>query len=86
MAVTFRDEPYAAKDMDFVRFLVLDARGQLVTVGDAQPIQDGLWQVVLDPEQTADLVVGSSRLEVVAVSKLVSIPTSGRFAFVVVPP
>jgi len=86
VAVSFRDEPYAAEDMDFVRFLVLDARGQLVTVGDAQPIQDGVWQVVLDPEQTADLVVGSSRLEVVAVSKLVSIPTSDRFAFVAVRP
>lgn len=86
VAATFEEEPYAVEDMDFVRFLVLDAKGQLVAVGDAQPVRDGVWQVVLTPEQTAGLEVGSSRLEVVAVSKLVSIPTSERFAFVAVGP
>ena len=86
VAVTFKGEPYAAEDIDFVRFLVLDARGELVNVGDALPIEDGLWQVVLTPEQTAGLEIGSSRLEVVVVSRLVSIPSSGVFPFVALGP
>ena len=84
VAVTFEGEPYAVEDVDFARFLVLDARGQLVIVGDARPVQDGQWQVMLTPEQTAVLEVGSSRVEVVVVSRLVSIPTFDRFPFVAV--
>ena len=65
---------------------MLDALGELVNVGDALPIGDGLWQVVLTPEQTAGLEIGSSRLEVVVVSRMVSIPSSGVFPFVALGP
>ena len=84
--VTFRGEPYPVDDVEFARFLLLDARGELVTVADAQPTSDGMWEVNLTSEQTADLEIGSTRLEVVVVSKLVSIPSFEKFAFVTVGP
>jgi hypothetical protein len=65
---------------------VLDARGELKTMGDAQAVQDGIWQVTLTPEQTADLEMGSSRLEVVVVSSVVSIPSFAQFPFITVRP
>jgi peptide/nickel transport system substrate-binding protein len=85
-AVTFKGQPYPVGDVDFVRFLVMDARGELATVGDAQPVRDGLWQVALTPEQTAGLAVGSTRLEAIVVSRLVSIPSSDSFSFVTIRP
>jgi peptide/nickel transport system substrate-binding protein len=84
--VNFSGEDYATGDVEFVRFLVLDARGELRTTGDAQPVQDGMWRVVLTPEQTADLEMGSSRLEVVVVSSVVSIPSFAQFPFVTIRP
>ena len=50
------------------RFLVLDARSELAIVADAQATRDGRWEVVLTPEQTANLEIGSTSLEVVVVS------------------
>ena len=84
--VTFRGEPYPVDDVEFARFLLLNARGELVTVADAQPISDGMWEVMINPEQTTDLEIGSTRLEVVVVSRLVSIPSFEKFSFVTVGP
>ena len=84
--VKFKGEPYAVDDVELARFLVQGARGELLTVADAQPVQDGIWQVTLTPEQTGALGIGSSSLEVVVVSKLVSIPSFARFSFVTVNP
>jgi peptide/nickel transport system substrate-binding protein len=86
VAVTFQGVPYAMDDIELARFLVLDARGELVVVADAQPQSDGLWEVALTPEQTADLETGSTRLEVVVVSRLVSIPTFATFSIVTIGP
>lgn len=82
--VTFKGEPYAVKDIDFVKFLIFDAQGQLALVGEAQVVRDGLWRVVLSSEQTAKLAAGANRLEVIAVSKLVSIPVTSEATFVTV--
>ena len=82
--VTFEGGPYPADDVEFVRFLLIDARGELVTTADAQPGSDGMWEAMITPRQTAGLEVGSSRLEVVVVSKLVSIPSFEKFSFVTV--
>ncbi|MFQ6028594.1 MAG: ABC transporter substrate-binding protein, partial [Dehalococcoidia bacterium] len=84
--VTFEGEPYSVEDVELTRFLLLDARGELITVADAQPARDGRWEVILTPEQTADLEIGSTSIEVVVVSRLVSIPSFDRFSFVTVGP
>ncbi len=84
VTVTFKGEPYAVKDIDFVKFLVFDATGQLALVGEAQAVHDGLWRVALTPEQTAKLAAGGNRLEVIVVSKLVSIPSTEETTFVTV--
>ncbi len=79
--VTFKGEPYAIKDIDFVKFLLFDARGQLAVIGAATAVHDGLWRVELSAEQTTQLAVGANRLEVIVVSKLVSIPSFEEVIF-----
>jgi peptide/nickel transport system substrate-binding protein len=82
--VTFKDKPYAMKDIDFVKFMVLDAKGDIAVVADATAVKDGEWSISLTADQTNKLAPGSNRLEVVVVSKLVAIPTAESFSFVTV--
>jgi peptide/nickel transport system substrate-binding protein len=84
LAVTFEGEPYAVEDVDNVTYLVLDASNNVAIQGEAEAVADGEWQVVLDAEQTGALPVGANSLEVVVVSNLVAVPTSGSFEFVTI--
>ncbi|MDX1665428.1 MAG: ABC transporter substrate-binding protein [Candidatus Promineifilaceae bacterium] len=77
--------PYPVADVASVQYLLLDATGNIVTTGDAEALEDGLWQVVLSEEISEALEAGSNLLEVVVVSDLVAIPSSGGIEFVTVP-
>ena len=80
--VTFHGEAYPAEELAQVKYLLFDATGALVTVGEAEAVADGQYMVTLSAEDTAKLAEGSNKLEVVVVSKLVSIPTFTSFQFV----
>jgi peptide/nickel transport system substrate-binding protein len=80
--VAVRGEPYPRKEVEFVKFLVFDARGRLAFTQEAEAVRDGEWRAILTPEQTGQLDVGSNRLEVVVVSRAVSIASSDSFTFV----
>jgi peptide/nickel transport system substrate-binding protein len=77
--------PYAVDDIDSVTYLLFDATGTQVGVGQAEAVEDGLWQVSLGGDMTESLVEGSNRLEIVVVSKLVALPSLGSFEFVTAP-
>jgi len=82
LAVTFKGDAYPMDQVDSVKFLVLDATQTVAVVGEAEAVADGQWKITLTPEQTGALSVGANSLEVVVVSKLVAVPTSGSFDFV----
>ena len=83
--VTFGGAPYPVDDIDNVKFLVLDAEGTVAHVGEAEAIEDGMFEVVLDAEITGALTAGSNRLEIVVVSKLVAVPSTDALTFVTAP-
>lgn len=83
--VSFKDAPYAIDGINEVKYLVFDARGELVHTGPATAVEDGLWQVTLSAEETANLEAGANRLEVAVVPIAVSIPTFATVEFVTVP-
>lgn len=80
--VTFDGEPYPADAIDEVKYLVINARGEIALTGVAEEVGDALYEVSLSADDTAQLVVGSNRLEIVVVSKIVSIPSFESFEFV----
>ena len=82
--VTFNDEPYAAADLESVKYLVFDSNNNLVTSGDAEFVADGQYQVTLGTDVTSGFEAGANRIEVAVVSKLVSIPSFSSFEFVTV--
>jgi len=80
--VTFNEEPYAVADIDNVKYLVLDAKGEVAYVGAAEAVEDGLWKIELSADVTGKLEAGSNRLEVVVVSKRVALPSTDSLTFV----
>lgn len=77
--------PYPVADIDGVNYLLYNANGELAAEGAAEAVEDGLWQVVLGADVTGGLPEGSSRLDVVVVSKLVAIPRVVSYDFVTAP-
>jgi len=82
--VSFQGKPYPARDVDFVRFLVFNARGQLVDLANAEQAGEGVWKAKLTAKQSARLQAGSNRIEAVVVSRLVAMPSFKTFWFVTV--
>jgi peptide/nickel transport system substrate-binding protein len=80
--ITFEDAPYLTADLDQVKFLVLDAKGEVAYVGAATAVQDGKWQAVLPKDVTGKLSAGANKLEVIVASKRVAVPTFGSIQFV----
>lgn len=83
--VDFAGEPYPLDDIDNVKYLVIDATGNVAYVGEATPVEDGYFEIVLDADVTGDLEAGSNRLEVVVVSRLVAVPSTDAITFVTAP-
>jgi peptide/nickel transport system substrate-binding protein len=86
VTVTTTDgQPYANADINQVRYLLYDATGAVVSIGDASAAGDGKYQVTLGPDITSKLVAGSDKVEVAVVPIPVAIPTYASLDFVVVP-
>jgi peptide/nickel transport system substrate-binding protein len=83
--VTFKDAPYPAKDIAKVKFLVFNAKGEMVGTGDAVLVEDGKYQVILTAEITKLLEAGANKLEIAVSPLIVSVPSFGVFEFVTVP-
>lgn len=81
--VSFEGEPYPSDEISEVKYLLFNASGQLVASGEAEAAGDGAYQVVLDAATTSSLETGASRIELIVVSKLVSIASFAPFEFVV---
>lgn len=80
--VTFKDQPYPAEEIKEVKYLLFDASGALVATGAAEAAGDGQYTIKLAADVTSKLAEGSNKLEVIVVSKLVSLPTFTSFQFV----
>jgi peptide/nickel transport system substrate-binding protein len=80
--VTFQDQPYPVGDIDMVKFLIVDASGELAYAGEGQAVEDGHWQAVLSADLTAALGAGSNRFAAIVVSKRAVIPVSETVQFV----
>jgi peptide/nickel transport system substrate-binding protein len=84
--VSFNEAPYAAADIQEVKYLVFDATGALVAQGIAENVEDGYYTVTMSSDVTSGLAAGSNKLEVAVLSKLVSLPSFGVFEFVTAAP
>jgi peptide/nickel transport system substrate-binding protein len=85
LTVNFKDEPYPQSEITAVKYILYDATGAVVNVGDATAVGDGQYQVTLSSQATSELSTGSARLEVIVVPISVAIPSFTSLDFVAVP-
>lgn len=83
--VTFNDAAYPGNEIKQVKFLLYNAKNEIVAVSEAVFVEDGLYSVVLDAETTAKLEAGSNKLEIAVVPITVSQPTFASVDFVTAP-
>jgi len=83
--LTFKGQPYETKDMDFVKYLIVGPAGDVGAIGAATPVKDGEWKITLSAADTSILTAGSNKIEIVASSKRVSIPSFADTLFTSVP-
>jgi hypothetical protein len=82
--VTHAGRPYPPAEIEAVRWLLFDARGEVAATGAARRVGE-VWQAAIPAAQTGRLVPGSNRLEVIVVSRVVAIPSFASFSFTTVP-
>jgi peptide/nickel transport system substrate-binding protein len=82
--VTHAGRPYPPAEIERVRWLLFDARGELAATGDAHRVGD-IWRAALPAAMTGRLAPGSSRLEVIVVSRVVAMPFFANTSFAVLP-
>ena len=71
--------------MQNVPFLLYDADGNMVAKGEAELVAEGQYLIKLTPEMTAKLKEGTSQMEIIAISNVVSVPVFATVTFVVAP-
>ncbi|HEY5731582.1 MAG TPA: ABC transporter substrate-binding protein [Anaerolineales bacterium] len=80
--ISFEGEPYANGDISEVKYLLFNAKRELVASGEAEAAGEGLFQVTLSADATSQLESGSNKLEAIVVPSVVSIPSFASFEFV----
>ena len=80
--IDFKGQPYPNAELSDVKYLLFDAKGNLVETGAAEALEDGHYQVTLSTDTTSKLEAGSNKLEVVVVPSVVSVPSFAAFEFV----
>ena len=66
--------PYPNNKIDFVKYLVLDSAGNVITSGNAVPGAEGEWAITLTQSVTAEMREGTYTLMTIALSKDVAMP------------
>lgn len=83
--ITFEGEPYPLEFIQEVKYIVLDATGSVAYSGHATGIADGLFEIVLTGEETAQLPIGSNTIEAIVLPTLVASATFDAHTFVTLP-
>ncbi len=77
--------PYPTDDISMVRYLVFNAVGELVEVGDGTAVEDGYYTITLSADTTGGLAEGSNQLAVIVVSERALVPVRDTFQFITAP-
>lgn len=80
--VTFKGAPYASKDIKQVKYLLYDATGAVVSVGEGKATGEGVYEITLGADVTSKLAAGSNKLEIAVIPLPVSIPAFTSMEFV----
>ena len=83
--LVYKGEPYPNDKIELTKYMVLDSAGNLITVGEAEPVEEGEWLIGLDSTATAKMTAGAYRLVTIALSTDVAMPGVLETPFLVMP-
>jgi peptide/nickel transport system substrate-binding protein len=81
--VDYGGAPYPSSEVAQIKYILFDATGEIVEVGEGVEAGEGYYTITLSAETTGALSAGSTKMEVIAVVIPVSIPSMTSFEFVV---
>lgn len=84
--VSYAGKPYPSDRIESVKYLMLDAQGNLLGKGSASLIEEGSYKVVIPSLETGKMSPGTYTFMVVASSKDVAVPAIKEAGFIVIPP
>ena len=73
--ITFEDQAYPTDYLNEVSYILFDTNDNVVADGQAELISEGNWQIAFDSEVTSQLATGTTRLEVITTSTIITLPT-----------
>ncbi len=82
VSLSYKGKVYPQDEVEAVKYLVIDAEGNLAGSGEGEMVTDGTAFVTLTPDLTSKLMEGASRLEIIAVLKPVAKPSLGAISFI----
>ncbi|MCS7103948.1 MAG: ABC transporter substrate-binding protein [Thermofilaceae archaeon] len=82
--VSFKGQPYPAKRIEFVKYLVLDASGNVMDKGEAKAVSDGLFKISLSSEATGKFTPGTYKILTFTLSKDVAMPATVEASFLAI--
>jgi len=83
--LTYKGDPYPNDKIELAKYMILDSVGNLITVGESEPVAEGKWLIGLDSTETARMSAGSYELITIALSKDVAMPGVLETPFLVMP-
>ncbi len=83
--ITFKGQPYPQSEIKMVKYLLYNAKNEVVTIGEAEAVEDGHFRITLPADLTAKLEAGSNKIEVAVVPLPVAYPTFASIEFVTIP-
>ena len=83
--ITFQNQAYATKDIEFVKYMVFDSKSNVVISGDAKVVKEGQWQISIPVTEATKLAIGPAKIQVAVSVKPVGMPAFDTLEFVVLP-
>ena len=83
--ISFEGEVYPTEFIQEVKYIVLDASGNVAYSGQAHAVGEGQFEIALTGEDTKQLPIGSNKLEAIVLPTLVAAATFSAHTFVTLP-
>jgi peptide/nickel transport system substrate-binding protein len=83
--LSYKGSPYPNDKIELTKFMVLDSAGELITLGEAEPTEEGEWLVGLSSIDTSKMSPGAYNLITIALSKDVAMSGVLETPFIVLP-
>ncbi|MEM2790634.1 MAG: ABC transporter substrate-binding protein [Thermofilaceae archaeon] len=82
--VSYKGQPYPAGRIEFVKYLILDAAGNVLGRGEATAVADGVFRISVPAEVTGKMTPGAYKVMTFTLSRDVAMPVTTEASFIAI--